>query len=148
MSSAIWHSSLPTSLLWRCGQFAPLHHPDGGTQFTSEQLTRTRRSFFFPCKPFQTGLKLTIQRFSFPEIIMWYIYIRARLCVVPGDNVTDQIKIKQRITLRQLTLELQRLEASKTERLETEPPTRFDGRVDNAIASRVAFGLAKYRIGG
>ena len=61
--------------------------------------------------------------------------------------MTDRLKDKQRITLGQLTLDLQRLAADQAEQRENKPLAQSSGRLENAIASHIALGMAKQRSG-
>ena len=58
-----------------------------------------------------------------------------------------QLPAKRRITLGQLTLELQQLAADRVEREEDQLSTRFDVKSEDPVASHVALGMAKHRTG-
>jgi hypothetical protein len=64
-----------------------------------------------------------------------------------GDGMADLSKRKQRITLAQLTLDLQKPAVDQTEAQESELHACCGDRSMNAIASHVALGIAKHRTG-
>jgi hypothetical protein len=67
--------------------------------------------------------------------------------IVRGGDTMAQSPPKRRITLAQLTRELQQLAAERIEPREDQLSTPSDIKSEDPVASHVALGMAKHRTG-